>query len=306
MKLTFAVPVYQNEQALTLTYEKTRQLIETRFADFECEWVFVDDGSTDNSLQELLGLRERDPRVKVVSFTRNFGQMAAILAGLNQVTGDVAINMSADLQEPVELIEQMIASWRSGAELVIAHRQGRRDSWLERVTSKLAYGLIRLSIPQIPIGGFDFILMDRKVVNSFNEIRVRNRFLQGDLLWFGYSTHFIPYTRLRRTIGRSQYTFFKRLKNFTDAMLDASYLPIRFISATGIVTAILGFIYAFDIVYARWVGNVPFTGWAPIMVLILVVGGLIMFMLGIIGEYVWRIYDETRQKPNYVIRRTYL
>jgi len=306
MKLTFAVPVYQNEQALTLTYEKTRQLIETRFADFECEWVFVDDGSTDNSLQELLGLRERDPRVKVVSFTRNFGQMAAILAGLNQVTGDVAINMSADLQEPVELIEQMIASWRSGAELVIAHRQGRRDRWLERVTSKLAYGLIRLSIPQIPIGGFDFILMDRKVVNSFNEIRVRNRFLQGDLLWFGYSTHFIPYTRLRRTIGRSQYTFFKRLKNFTDAMLDASYLPIRFISATGIVTAILGFIYAFDIVYARWVGNVPFTGWAPIMVLILVVGGLIMFMLGIIGEYVWRIYDETRQKPNYVIRRTYL
>src|SRR5688572_17379695 len=102
MKLTFAIPVYQNEQALTLTYEKTRELMAARFADFECEWFLVDDGSTDDSLQELLRLRERDPRVKVVSFTRNFGQMAAILAGLNQVTGDVVINMSADLQEPVE------------------------------------------------------------------------------------------------------------------------------------------------------------------------------------------------------------
>lgn len=160
-----------------------------------------------------------------------------------------------------------------------------------------------MSYPQMPPGGFDCLLLDRVVMDAFNRIDVRNRFFQGDVLWFGYRTTFIPYTRQRRTIGRSQYTFFKRLKNALDAILDSSYLPIRFISAAGVVVALLGFLYAADIVYARWMHQIPVTGWAPIMMVLLVVGGLIMLMLGIIGEYIWRIYDEVRGKPNYVIRR---
>ena len=140
-------------------------------------------------------------------------------------------------------------------------------------------------------------------MDAFNRIDVRNRFFQGDVLWFGYRTMFIPYTRRRRTIGRSQYTFFKRLKNALDAILDSSYLPIRFISAAGVVIALLGFLYAGDIAYARWMHQIPVTGWAPIMILLLIIGGLIMLMLRIIGEYIWRIYDEVRRKPNYVIRQ---
>ena len=134
---------------------------------------------------------------------------------------------------------------------------------------------------------------------------MRNRFFQGDLLWLGFKTTFIPYTRVRRTIGRSQYTFAKRLKNSLDAILDSSYLPIRFISLLGVVTAFAGFLYAINIVYARLMHQIPFTGWAPIMILVLVIGGLTMIMLGIIGEYIWRIYDEVRRKPNYVIRDIY-
>jgi dolichol-phosphate mannosyltransferase len=173
------------------------------------------------------------------------------------------------------------------------------------VTSRIFYRIIRMSFPQMPAGGFDYVLMARRVVDSFNQIEVRNRFFQGDLLWMGYKTTFVPYTRAKRTIGRSQYTFAKRLKNSLDAILDSSYLPIRFISAAGAVIAFLGFLYALNIAYWRFTHDVPLPGLAPIMILILVIGGLLMLMLGIIGEYVWRIYDEVKKKPNYVIRNTY-
>jgi dolichol-phosphate mannosyltransferase len=178
----------------------------------------------------------------------------------------------------------------------------REDGWLPRLTSRIFYGIVRLSFPQIPSGGFDFVLMSRRVVDSFNAFEVRNRFFQGDLLWMGYRTAFIPYTRLKRTIGRSQYTFAKRLKNSLDAILDSSYLPIRFISLVGALTALTGFLYSADIVYWRLRHSTAFPGWAPIMVLLLIIGGLMMLMLGIIGEYVWRIYDEVKGKPNYVVR----
>jgi hypothetical protein len=161
-------------------------------------------------------------------------------------------------------------------------------------------------MPQIPKGGFDFVLMDRVVMDGFNAIDVRHRFFQGDLLWAGYRTSFIPYQRQKRTIGRSQYSFGKKLKNFVDAILDASYLPIRFISVLGFVTAGLGFIYALTIVVSWMLGDTPFSGWAPLMMAVLVVGGLIMIMLGVIGEYVWRINEEVRKRPNYVVRDKFL
>ena len=141
---------------------------------------------------------------------------------------------------------------------------------------------------------------------TFNIIDVRHRFFQGDLLWTGYRTCFIPYTRLKRTIGKSQYNFGKKFKNFLDAALDASYLPIRFISLAGIATSLFGLIYSISIVISWLQGGTPFTGWAPIMIAILLVGGLIMVMLGVIGEYVWRIYEEFRKRPNYVIRDKFL
>jgi glycosyltransferase involved in cell wall biosynthesis len=274
-------------------------------AGYEREFVFVDDGSDDGSLPELLAIRERDDTVRVVSFTRNFGQMAAILAGLKTATGDLVLHLSADLQDPVELIPRMVQRFVDGAEVVVAFRENREDRLSARLTSRLFYTIIRLSFPAIPSGGFDYVLLARRVVDSFNSIEVRNRFFQGDLLWLGYKTSFIPYTRAKRTFGTSQYTFAKRLKNSLDAILDSSYLPIRFISLVGVLTALTGFLYALDIVYARVLHQVPATGVAAIMVLLLVIGGLLMLMLGIIGEYVWRIYDEVKGKPNYIVRQMY-
>ena len=304
-RLSFVIPVYRNERAVSMTYEHIRQVCASGLTNYAYEIVFVDDGSDDGSLQELLAIRSRDPNVRVVSFTRNFGQMAAILAGLKQATGDVIVQLSADLQDPVSLVPQMIAEYERGSEVVVCHREHREDGLSSRMTSRALYAILRLSLPQIPAGGFDYILLDRKVVDAFNAVDVRNRFFQGDILWFGYKTTFIPYTRAKRAVGRSQYTFAKRLKNSLDAILDSSYLPIRFISLVGVLTAFVGFLYAIDIVYGRLRHDIPFTGWAPIMILILVIGGLLMLMLGIIGEYVWRIYDEVRGKPNYVVRNVF-
>jgi glycosyltransferase involved in cell wall biosynthesis len=306
MKISFVVAVYHNEGALTKTHEKIRSVFSNELAHHEYEIVFVDDGSKDGSLREIMSLREHDPRIKVITFTRNFGQMAAMLAGFKEATGDAVINISADLQDPVELIPKMVEKWQGGSETVICYRTDRADTLSAKLFSRLAYGVLRMSLPQIPPGGFDFVLMDRKVMDAFNAIDVRHRFFQGDLLWTGYRTSFIPYVRLQRTIGKSQYNFGKKLKNFLDAVLDASYLPIRFISLVGLVTSGLGVLYSISIVISWFRGETPFAGWAPIMIAILLVGGLIMVMLGVIGKYVWRINEEVRKRPNYVVRDKFL
>lgn len=304
-RISFVIPVYRNERAVTITYGQIRGVLVSDLPGYAYEIVFVDDGSDDGSLRELLAIRDGDENVRVVSLTRNFGQMAAILAGFKHASGDVVIQLSADLQDPIALVPRMVAEYERGAEVVACYREAREDGLSRSLTSRALYRILRLSYPQIPAGGFDYILLDRTVLDAFNAVDVRNRFFQGDILWFGYKTTFIPYTRMKREIGRSQYTFAKRLKNSLDAILDSSYLPIRFISLAGALTAVAGFLYAIDIVYARLRHHIPFTGWAPIMILILVIGGMLMLMLGIIGEYVWRIYDEVRGKPNYVVRNVF-
>lgn len=306
MKISFVVAVYHNEGALSKTHEKIQAVFSSALAQHEYEIVFVDDGSKDGSLREILSLRQQDPNVKVITFTRNFGQMAAMLAGFREATGDAVINISADLQDPVELIPQMVEKWQTGSETVICYRTDRADTVLAKLFSRFAYGVLRMSHPQIPPGGFDFVLMDRKVMDAFNAIDVRHRYFQGDLLWTGYRTSFIPYVRLKRTIGKSQYNFGKKLKNFLDAVLDASYLPIRFISLLGLITSALGVMYSVTIIFSWLRGETPFDGWAPLMIAILLVGGLIMVMLGVIGEYVWRINEEVRKRPNYVVRDKFI
>ena len=306
MKISFVVAVYHNEGAISKTHEKIQSVFSNELAHHAYEIVFVDDGSKDGSLQEILGLKEQDSRIKAITFTRNFGQMAAMLAGFKEASGDAVINISADLQDPVELIPQMVEKWQEGAEIVICYRTDRSDTLFAKLFSRLAYGMLRMSLPQIPPGGFDFVLMDRKVMDVFNAIDVRHRFFQGDLLWTGYRTSFISYVRLKRMVGKSQYNFGKKLKNFLDAVLDASYLPIRFISLIGLITSALGVLYSATIVFSWFRGETPFEGWAPIMIAILLVGGLIMVMLGVIGEYVWRINEEVRKRPNYVVRDKFL
>lgn len=299
--ISFVIPVFRNAGSLEPSYLKIKELINRR--GFHYEIIFVNDGSDDNSLPELLSLHEKDSQIRVISFSRNFGQVAAVIAGFRAARGECCILMSADLQDPIEKAEEMIRNWESGSEIAICFRADREDNFFARLTSSFFYRLIKVALPNMPEGGFDFLLLDRKVVNEYNKLDERNRFFQGDILWLGFKVTFIPYTRLKRTIGKSQWSFSKKLKYFIDGLLNTSYIPIRLMSVFGFVTALTGFLYALVIMYARFFRDVPFSGWAPIMILILIIGGVIMLMLGIIGEYLWRSYDEARKRPLYIIDR---
>ncbi|CAM3382437.1 Glycosyltransferase 2-like domain-containing protein [Flavobacterium longum] len=300
MKISFVIPVFRNEGSIIPTYEVLCSLLTKLSADYE--FVFVNDGSDDGSMAQLLSLHENDTKVKVLSFSRNFGQVAAVIAGLKEVTGDAVVVMSADLQEPIALIEDMVAKWQAGNDIVICHRIDREDGFIANNTSRIFYKMMQYANPTMPKGGFDFVLIGRKPLEALNQLDERNRFFQGDILWLGFSTVFIPYSRLKRTIGKSQWTLSKKLKYFIDGLLNTSYIPIRLISLLGMCFSVIGFLYALVIVYNRIINNTPFVGWAPIMITLLIIGGLIMLMLGIIGEYVWRTYDETRKRPLYIIK----
>lgn len=298
------IPVYRNEGSILPTFNKIKELfLETKL---KYQFIFINDGSDDNSLNELQSVFLSDKaNVKVISFSRNFGQVPAVIAGFKEASGDAVIMMSADLQEPIELIGQMIQKWETGSEIVICNRIDREDSYLANITSSFFYKLMKSVNPKMPRGGFDFLLLDRKALDVFNSIDERNRFIQGDFLWLGFALTFIPYKRLKRSIGKSQWTLKKKIKYFIDGFLTTSYTPIRIMSLMGLITAFGGFLYALVILYYKLFKDLPFDGWAPIMILILIIGGLIMLMLGIIGEYIWRTYDETRKRPIYIIKEKY-
>ena len=300
--ISFVIPVYRNRGTIRSTYTQIVEMLRSTLPDLEYHFVLVDDGSDDGSLEEILEIRREDPRVEALSLSRNFGQVAAIVAGLRRVRSDATVIMSADLQDPVSLIADMIADWRAGSQVVICYRIAREDSKLAEWTSRVFYGLIRMSVPNMPSGGFDFVLLDKQPARILAELRDRNRFFQGDVLWLGFRTKLIPYQRQRRSVGKSQWTLSKKVKYFIDGLLNTSYLPIRFMSLMGVLTAISGFLYALVVVYIRLINRQPYIGYAPLVILNLIIGGIIMMMLGIIGEYIWRIYDEARARPLYLIR----
>lgn len=301
--ISFIIPVYRNEETLHHCYDSIKELMEEKHPELDVEFLFIDDGSDDGSWKVIESLRAMDSRVRAISFSRNFGQVPAIIAGARNCKGAAAIIMSADLQDPVSMISEMIHSWQNAAQIVVAYRKEREDSYLVNLVSSIFYRFIKLSVPLMPRGGFDFVLLDRAAINVFSELNERNRFFQGDILWMGFNIKFLPYKRLKRKLGRSQWTFRKKLKYFIDGSLNTSYLPIRFMSLLGILTAFLGFVYALVVVYARLINQVPFKGYAPIVILLLVIGGVIMIMLGVIGEYLWRIHDESRKRPEYIIQK---
>ena len=272
----------------------------------EMDWevIFIDDGSGDASYAALLALRDAHPnRVRIVKFTRNFGQVPAILAGFQVARGDCCVVMSADLQDPPELILEMVNRWASGkCKIVLANRQDREDGFFARTSSRVFYTLMRrYAIANMPDGGFDFFLVDRRVVDIINETDEKNSFLQGQVLWTGYTPNFIPYTRRRREVGSSRWTLSKKIKYFTDGFVSYTETPIRIITVVGLIVSALSFAYASLIVFLRVFWGLPVEGWAPIMVTILMFGGIQLVMLGVIGEYVWRNNHETRKRPAFVV-----
>lgn len=302
--ISIIVPVYWNEANLPVTWRALETALTDLPSGTEWEVVFVDDGSGDGSLERLMEIRDSAPeRVRVVKLTRNFGQVPAILAGFAHARGDCCVVISADLQDPPELIAEMVSRWRTGSHrIVIAAREQREDSRVARVTSRFFYRMMRrYAIPNMPPGGFDFFLIDRVVVDIINRSDEKNPFLQGLVLWTGYEPAIIPYTRRKREIGRSRWTTARKLRYFIDGFVSYTHMPIRLITAIGLIVSGLSFAYAALIIVMRLVWGLPVQGFAPIMVTILGLGGVQLVTLGVIGEYLLRNSDDSRRRPTFVV-----
>jgi glycosyltransferase involved in cell wall biosynthesis len=305
---SIVIPVYYNEGCLSETMASLKNDVIAQHPDLTCEVIFVDDGSGDGSLNELLRIREENPKiVKVIKLTRNFGQPKARLAGLSYAKGKCVATMSADGQDPAVLINEMLkAHFEEQFEIVICTRQGRDESWYRILTSRLFYALMKkLSFPNMPPGGFDFVLLGRRALDVLLRNQEAHPFFQGQILWMGFKTKFIEYRRLVRKVGRSHWTFGKKLTYLIDGVMSYSFLPMRLMSGMGILAALLGFLWALRIFINFMVRGNPVKGWSPLMIVILVMGGLQMLMLGVIGEYLWRTLAQVRNREPYIIETIY-
>lgn len=302
--ISIIIPVYYNEKSINNTYIRIHEEVISKWPDKTFEVIFIDDGSGDLSFREMTALYDQHPgQVKLIRLSRNFGQVAAMMAGYSLASGECIINISADLQDPPSLMNQMIACfYDEGVQIVIGTRMNREEGWYRKQTSRFFYSVMRrLSFKNMPMGGFDFALVSEKVKNAFLNHYEANSFWQGQILWTGFPVKFIPYTRTKRESGKSRWSFRKKMKYLIDGVLGYSYLPLRIMTVMGFLFFIAGIIYAGVITVAYFFGDVPFKGWAPLMILILVLSGIQMLMLGIIGEYLWRTLDQVRGRPLYII-----
>jgi len=300
-KISIILPVYHNEGSLLPSYHTLKHEID-KLEEFDYEFVFVNDGSKDGSLAELFQVKKLDQsKVTIVNFSRNFGQFAALNAGLHHATGDYMIGISADQQDPPEIIPKMIEKVKLGADIVLAVREVRNDSFIKNLTAKAHVWLIRKSTKNYPVGGFDGWLLSRKAVEGYKKYEDIIRTNQIDILNLGFKTEKIYYKRSQREFGESQYNFRKRLKISLNQILATSSWPLKMVSFIGFLTTIIGFTYGLRIIWIYFTAGTPFIGYAPIILLQLIIGGIIMMMLGVIGEYQWRIYYETKKRPLYII-----
>ncbi|HHY95813.1 MAG TPA: glycosyltransferase family 2 protein [Firmicutes bacterium] len=296
---TVIVPVFNEEKNIRPMYERLVRVIPG--GDFEI--IFVDDGSRDRTCAEIEKLAARDERVKGVSFSRNFGHQIALTAGYDLAAGRAVICLDGDLQQPPELIPQMIAKWQEGYDIVLTVREDTRETpFFKRVTSRLYYWLINtVSRMTIPPGAADFRLMDRKVVEAFNSFRERNRFIRGIISWMGYRYTCLPYRTAERKFGRSRYSLGKMLRLAVDGIFSFSSYPLKVASLFGYVISAFAFIYIVYALFARFRFHSTISGWTSLIITVLFLGGIQLICMGIIGEYIGRIYDETKNRPLYII-----
>ncbi len=268
----------------------------------EFEFIFVDDCSTDKTPEVLRELHQKDRRVKAIRFARNCGSHAAIRAGLEHCQGNCAIVLAADLQDPPEIIIKMIEEWQAGAKIVWGVRIDRRGPRsLERIFSRLYYFLMNwLTTVKMPPSGTDVFLADRVVIEAYRQVTEKHTSVFMTLAWLGFKQASFEYAKHRRLSGKSKWTLRKKIKLTIDSLLAFSDVFIRYMSVIGFLVAFLGFLYA---IYVLWsyINGAPVEGWSSLMVGILVIGGVQMIMLGVLGEYLWRTFDESRKRPAFII-----
>ena len=300
-KLSVVIPVYYNENNLPPLYE-TLQTELFRKTTLEYELIFVDDGSGDNSYSVLQALQKSDEKIKLVKLSRNFGSHVAVLAGLSHCTGDCATVISADLQDPPEMILEMIEKWNEGNKVVLAVREDREEPLMQKAFSNTYYKLMqKFALPNMPNGGFDCFLIDRAVIDILKNIEEKNTTLMGQIIWCGFKTEKIYYTRRERKIGKSRWTLAKKIKLFMDSFISFSYAPIRIMSALGVLISFASFVFGGVILIEKVFYGISVEGWSSLMLVVLFVSGMQMIMLGLLGEYLWRAFDASRDRPTFII-----
>ena len=301
MKVSIVIPVYYNEDNLKPLYEDLKK----KFIDeieYEYEIVMVNDGSLDRSYQVMKELAAQDKNIKIVSLSRNFGSHAAILCGLEKCTGDCAVVKAADLQEPTELLIEMVESWKKGNNVVLAVRQDREESLGTKFFANTYYWLVRkAALANMPEGGFDVYLLDRKVINVLLSLDERNSALTGQILWSGFKTEQIPYVRLEREIGTSKWTLKKKIRLVTDTLFSFSTLPISLVTGIGTVSFIGALVWGLVVLIFKLMGLIQVSGWTTLFIFNLFSFGIIMVTLGILGGYLWRTFDASRNRPPYIV-----
>ena len=301
MKLSIVIPVYYNEDNLRPLYADIKEKIIDKI-NYNYEIIMVNDGSNDGSYDVMKELTEMDSNIKIISLSRNFGSHAAILCGLSHCTGDCAVVKAADLQEPTELILEMVESWRKGNNVVLAVRNGRKESLRQKFFANFYYWLVKKSaLPSMPKGGFDVYLLDRKVIDVLESLDEKNSALTGQILWSGFRTDIVYYTRLAREIGTSKWTLRKKIRLVMDTLVSFSTLPISIVLSIGTFSFIGAIIWAIVVFVCKLQGIISVSGWTTLFIFNLFSFGIIMLTLGLLGEYLWRTFDASRNRPPYII-----
>lgn len=304
MMLSIITPAFNEEKNLPEFYE----LLKNAFAKLhlQWEWIIVDDGSSDNTFLTGRGIAldhssdssSLNPSVRIIKLSRNFGSHLAITCGLSKAKGDAAVVLAADLQDPPEVILNMLNKWKEGTEIVWAVRETHTTFF-----SRLYYWIIRhiVGLKELPSTGADFFLIDRKIIDIFLKFSERNNSIFALLSWMGFKQAQIKYVKSKRKAGKSGWTFAKKMKLAIDSVVSYSYAPIRIFSLLGLLTTSASIIYAIILFVIALTGNAPVQGWTTLMIVMLVLSGIQMMMLGVLGEYLWRTLDQSRNRPPYLV-----
>lgn len=303
-KISVVIPMYYEEQVAKLCYKRVSDVLK-RLDEYEYEIIFVNDGSKDKTLQILKEIAEADDSVKIISFSRNFGHQAAVTAGIRYVTGEAIVIMDADLQDPPELIPDMLKLWEEGNEVIYGKRKTRKgESAFKLLTAKMFYSFLNsMSEVEIPKNTGDFRLVDRKVIDVINSLPEHNKFLRGLFSWVGFEQKAFLYDRPKRELGETKYPFKKMVKLAKDGVIGFSTKPLKLLGGLGALSILLSFaILVYSVLSFAFKWNQLAPGWTSIMVSITFFAGVQLFSLWLMSEYISRIYDESKNRPEYIIK----
>jgi glycosyltransferase involved in cell wall biosynthesis len=300
--LSIVVPSYNEEEVLTEFHKRISEVLDS--ISIDAEIIYVNDGSNDNSLTIMRSLRESDPRIAIVDLSRNFGKEIAMTAGLDHASGDAVVIIDADLQHPPELIPEMLKKWMEGYDIVYATMVSRvGENVIKRVAKHAYYRLVRsISSVNIPENAGDYRLLSRRALNSVKQLREKHRFMKGLFSWIGYPQISIPYQPDRRHAGRTKWSFLDLWNLAIEGITSFTIIPLKIATYLGVLTAFVAFAYAGYIIFKKLIFGEPVPGFPSLMVMILFLGGIQLITIGIIGEYLGRVFIETKQRPLYILK----